>query len=174
MSNIKDIIRELVRDEDLAIHSKVATVKAVREQERTVDLEPIDGSADILGARLSPTIDNTMGVVVFPKIESRVVVSFFSPSRAWVSLVDDPEKTLIDTPELTINGGGKGGLIEIEKLKAEIEKLNSNFNTLKSAVKSAAIVPADGGASFKAALAASLVFSEADLSNITNEKVTHG
>jgi hypothetical protein len=168
--NIKDIIQELAKAPSVEIYSKIAKVTKVDGYR--VDVDPVDGSAPILEALLT-TQEATAGIVAIPKEGSLVVVTFTSNSGAWVSLVNDPERIEITSPEIVFNGGDNKGLIIAQALKTEIDKLNSNFEKIKNVIANAPVTPNDGGASFKAALVSGLTFAKAEIDKTTNDKITH-
>lgn len=70
-------------------NSKVAKVTAVNTTKRTCDVEPLDGTATLFDVRLQAFLDNTEGVVLFPKNGSMVVVTLLSVESAFVSLTSD-------------------------------------------------------------------------------------
>lgn len=171
---LRDLILRIVEEGLGEIRSIICEVESVDESNRTCNLIPVDGSAKILKARLQPDTGKQSGFVQIPKEGSFVVASWISDTLAFVSLVTDPDKILIDTPEIIMNQGSNGGLVVNTKLQVEIEKLNANFTLIKNLITSAPVVPTDGGASFKAALIAGLnAIQSADLSGVTNDKIKH-
>lgn len=176
--NIRDIIKELVKDNDSEIFSKVCKVLSVDEEQRTANLEPIDGTADILNARLQASTAQPTGVAMIPKVGSMVIASFISPSKSWISGVDEPEKILIDAPEMIINGGGLKGLIIYDQLKAELERNKAILEGILGVLRGASIPePGNGSPSaLQAALKAALIGKQTgDFGNhLINEKVKHG
>lgn len=176
--NIRDIMKELVKDNDSEIFSKVCKVLSVDEKLRTADLEPIDGTANILNARFQASTNKATGVVMIPKVDSMVIASFISPSKSWISGVDEPEKILIDAPELIINGGAKNGLIIYDELKAELERNKAILEGILGVLRGASI-PEPGNAApsaLQAALRAALIGKQTgDFGDhLINEKVKHG
>lgn len=75
-----------------------------------------------------------------------------------------------------LNGTDFGGLIKIEELKKELAKMTARIDGIINAVKTAAVSPQDGGATFKANMIASLetLMNKEDFSQIENKKVQHG
>jgi hypothetical protein len=81
---MKELFEQLV-EMPSPYNSKVAKVTAVDTSKRTCDVEPIDGTAEIFDVRLQAFVDNTEGVVLFPKKGSMVVVTLLSIESAFVS-----------------------------------------------------------------------------------------
>ena len=75
-----------------------------------------------------------------------------------------------------LNGTDFGGLIKIEELKKELAKMTARIDGIINAVKTAAVSPQDGGATFKANMVASLetLVNKENFSQIENKKVQHG
>lgn len=94
--NIADIIKSIARDGGEFYH-KICTVNSVDEDARTVDCTPIDEGAPLIGVNLQANQGNDCGVVLFPAVDSYVLVGFLSPAVAVVLLADE-----IDKAEVTI------------------------------------------------------------------------
>ena len=77
---------------------------------------------------------------------------------------------------IELNGTDFGGLIKIEELKKELAKMTARIDGIINAVKTAAVSPQDGGATFKANMVASLetLVNKENFSQIENKKVQHG
>ncbi len=73
------------------VYATVCKVITVDESKRTCDVEPIDGSATIYDVRLQANESDTEGVVVFPKKDSMVIVSFLGKEVAYVALCSEIE-----------------------------------------------------------------------------------
>lgn len=94
--NIADTIKIIARDGGEFYH-KICTVDSVDEDARTVDCTPIDEGAPLIGVNLQANQGNDCGVVLFPAVNSYVLVGFLSPAVAVVLLADE-----IDKAEVTI------------------------------------------------------------------------
>ena len=75
-----------------------------------------------------------------------------------------------------LNGTDFGGLVKIEELKKELAKMSTRIDGIISAVKTAAVVPQDGGAAFKANMIGFLetLVNKENFTQIENKKVQHG
>lgn len=182
MSKLSEVLGQLIKtqEEDYPI---IGVVTSVDEGERTCEVEPANGDADILGVNLQANIEFDNGVVKIPAIESEVIVSFLTKESGYVSLFTELSKIIVDiggqTLELTesgwvFNAGSNGGLININELKTQIDKNSSAISALLLTFNSWVVVPADGGAALKAVAIAQLAGkSTANLANIEDKKVTH-
>lgn len=80
--------------------------------------------------RLNAITTSDKGVVVVPKTDSFVLINRIGESSWFVSLCGDVERITIDAEtEIVINGGGYGGLIKIDDLVDELNRLVQTFNT---------------------------------------------
>lgn len=129
---IREILNEIVKNRD-EIYSIVAKVTEVDEDTRTVDVEPLNGDAEIFGVRLQADQESESGVVIIPKVETNVVVTFLNKSTGFVSLVTEVDKIhvtseteiTIDCDDITINGGDNDGMVIVGEL---VTKLNNIEN----------------------------------------------
>lgn len=156
----------------------IGKVLSVDTEGKTMQVEPLDSQEPELTARLNGSFGNEQYVV--PKTNSIVLVGMINNHEGILlgaSEIDsfrmaiDNKSIELSNESLVFNGGSKGGLIEINKLSREIEKLNSNFEMLAQAISIAPVALGDGGSSFKSALVAALQFQKADVSSTENEEV---
>ena len=129
MLTIREAIQQIVKDNE-EIYSLIATVTEVDENKRTIDAKPIDGSAEIFDVRLQAAESGATGFVQIPENGSEVVITFLSKDTAFVSLCTSVTKLLVDSEEMTINGGNNGGLINISSLVDKINALEDLVNSL--------------------------------------------
>ncbi|GEM55237.1 hypothetical protein B0A58_07450 [Flavobacterium branchiophilum NBRC 15030 = ATCC 35035] len=88
--NIAGAIKALTKLSD-QIYAKVCRVLAINETEKTVDVKPIDDSAEIFDVRLQADSE-TGGLVLFPKKGSAVLVVFINKNNAAVINTSEIEK----------------------------------------------------------------------------------
>lgn len=176
MSGLKNIIRQLA-NEGSSASLLVGTVSAVDTEARTVDVEPINEDAPILGVNLQANQEATVGVVLFPRKGSYVAVAMLSGYAAGVVVltedVESIEVNINDGTKLTItedgislnvkdgitldiddsaavfNGGDLGGLIKIKELTDKLNAIEKDINKLKTVFSSWVPAPQDGGAVLK-------------------------
>lgn len=126
---IGSIVKHLSKNDD-EVYAKVCEVLDVNQDEKTVDVQPIDGTAPIFYVRLQAESE-TGGLVVFPKIGSLVLVVFLNKNNAAVvntSAITNYELKITNC-ELSID---KDGFL----LKKENETLKKIMVDLVTAVKS--------------------------------------
>lgn len=122
-SNIREILRLIVAEEK--VFSK--TCKVLSVDGNFCDVEPIDGSADILDVTLSPT---GTGVRLKPTIGSFVQVTFISDTEAYISAFSEVDKIEVDCNDIVFNGGNNDGLVLIQQLVTKLNNLENKVNTI--------------------------------------------
>ncbi len=153
MSEIANYLRSLVGKQNaLAVLAKVVSLD---EQNNTCEVEPLNEDANLVDVRLSPVLDIEEGLVVYPKIDSVVVVVLLDEATAYVGLVSEILKvklkigdTKLELKEgklqvdinaedgIVFNGGGLGGMVIVGNLVQAfnglanvVNQLINNFNT---------------------------------------------
>lgn len=101
--NIAGAIKTITKSSD-EIYAKVCKVLEVNVSEKTVDVKPIDDSAEIFDVRLQAESE-TGGLVLFPKKGSNVLVVFINKNSAAVVNTSEIEKLelVIENAELQID-----------------------------------------------------------------------
>lgn len=175
--DIREIFEEIIanqidRENFYSILGKAVNVDEVA---RTCDLEPIEANAPRAGIRLQAAESGTTGIVLIPKEGSFIVASFFDKTTGFVSLTSELEKILIDTDLVQYNGGTNGGLININDLVSQLNKVENDLNSLKTALSGWIPVPNDGGAALKVALTNFIAGTLTPTLNtdMEDDKVTH-
>ena len=130
--NISDLINKLIETND-EIFSTVGEVSEVDENARTCTITPANGTAKIVGCRLQSGIDSQSGFVMIPKEGTNAVATFINNQTAYVAMMDELEKIIVDTDLVQFNGGNNGGLINIDPL---VDKINALENALNSLIQS--------------------------------------
>lgn len=131
--NISGVIKKISKSSD-EVYAKVCEVLEVNTQEITVDVKPIDGTAEIFDVRLQAESE-TGGLVIFPKVGSMVLVVFLNKNNA--SVVNTSEITKyelkIENSELLIDKDAF--LVKIENVEFQIDQegflLKKENETLK-------------------------------------------
>lgn len=187
----------------LALHGtemylKVCTVDARHDDTRTVDVTPIDEGAPILGVNLQADQNLQTGFVPFPTEGSEVLVGFLSQAVGAVLLTTQIDKALLtiegseiwvdkDKLSIDINGttlvmekdlstwnGGSETTANATDLKNQLTKVTARIDAIIQAISSSPVSPMDGGATYKAAMTASLAaLQKEDYSNIIDDKIKH-
>ena len=121
-------------------YSKVGTVESVDEAKRTITFKPIRG-ATLEGVRLQAAISNATGLVQIPKVGSKVVVSFFSQTDAFCSAFTEVDKIIIDTELVQLNGGENDGMVLINELVTQINRIEDKLKAHKHVYNAYPAVP---------------------------------
>jgi len=129
---LSDVFEQLVdnvvnKQNYYAIKGKATNID---EAKRTCDLEPFNEMAKRTNIRLQSVVSETLGFVLIPKLNSTIVVSFFDSKKGYVTLTSELEKILIDTNLTQFNGGALGGLIKINDLVTNIQKIETTLEAL--------------------------------------------
>lgn len=166
--NIREAIIKIVENgQNFEVYSKICAVTAIDKDLNVCDVKPLDGDAEILEVKLTATEGNKDGFIIYPKIESSVIVTFLDKDTAFVSMC-----TEID--EFIFNGGKNGGLININTL---IDELNKNNDILKAIIQGFSTfipVPNDGGAALKTTMSSLLSpLNVGDFANMEDKKIKH-
>jgi hypothetical protein len=156
---IGDLINKIVEVPEI-FNSHIGRVVNINKEARTIDVEPLDGTSTIFDVRLQAFIDNTEGVVIFPKNDSEVIVTLLNNQTGFVtsySEIDylqfvandvdlkkeldnmfDLMSSLIDILkqfQLLTNMGTTiqvmpNVVVDLEKLKQKNEQIKSQFNKI--------------------------------------------
>lgn len=96
-------IKKLTKTND-EVYAKVCEVLEVNQSEKTVDVKPMDNTAEIFNVRLQAESE-TGGLVLFPKKGSAVLVVFINKNSAAVVNTSEIEKLelVIENAELQID-----------------------------------------------------------------------
>ena len=182
MGNIGQMIKALAR-QGANIEAQLCTVTAVDAAARTVDCEPLDESAPLLGVNLQANQGLTSGMVLIPKVGSYVIVALMNDGvNGCVIATEEVERmelvigrtSIVVTEDgIVLNGGALGGLVKVEALTARLNGIEESINELKAALSGWVPAPQDGGAALKGAISswASETLVLTDRGDYENEKV---
>lgn len=126
MSNLRDIIKQLIKDNE-EIYSVVCKVVAVDRDKRVCKVEPKNGDAAIFNVRLQSKVSSDIGLVLFPALESDVTVTFLSKELAFVSQTSEIEDIKLDIGEFSL-------LIDAENFTNSVKNvlINATDHTLNA------------------------------------------
>ena len=184
--NIGTMIRQIATQGGSGMGFTVGTVTAVDKAARTVDVQPLNEDAPLLGVNLQAGQGSTVGVVQIPREGSYVMVGYVADGAAgMVLLCDDIEEAQVvikdtDTASIvatedgiTMNGGKLGGMVKVEDITTRLNLIEKDINKLKQAFTGWTPVPQDGGAALKGGVAgwAGRQLTESKRGDYENEKV---
>jgi len=181
MTTIREAI-QLLADKDQEVYSHLAEVTAIDLSARTADVTPLNGDPEVFTVRLQATPSLTDGVVLIPKLNSTVVITWLSNTRAYVALCSEIDEIIIaggtstvDLDQLDFNGAANGGLINITPLVDKVNTLENDLNTLKGIFSGWVPVVNDGGAVLKTASAtwSGQTITPTIAADIEDDKIKH-
>lgn len=128
MSQIKDAIERISRTRE-EIYSLACEVLSVDTDERTCDVRPLNGQADLFACRLQSSMGLVEGFLQVPKVGSTVVVTFLGRNHGYVALCSELEEVQIYCP---VSLGGPAGekAVKGETLNDNLGELNDNLGQL--------------------------------------------
>jgi len=100
MSEIADIIKKMTKTKE-EIYSCVCTVTEIDEEKRLISVKPNNGAAEVFDVRLQVIVSAALGLVVFPKNGSEVIINFLSKELAYVALYSEIEKIQLNIGEMS-------------------------------------------------------------------------
>lgn len=101
--NFAEAIKKLAKTND-EVYAKVCEVLEIDQDEKTVNVKPVDDTAEIYNVRLQAESESG-GLVLFPKVGSMVLVVFINKNNAAVVNTSEIEKLelVIENSELQID-----------------------------------------------------------------------
>lgn len=163
-NEIRNAIKKIVEKDEYG-YCAICTIESVDLIENTCYCIPINGDSDLMNVKL--IANNGTGFLIIPVIGSNVIVSLLSDQTAYVSMFSEVDKIII-------NGGAKGGLVNINDLKTQLASLQNAVDTLKILTGAAITVYSsalDGGAS--ATTFNSAVLPQINFLGLEDTNVTH-
>jgi hypothetical protein len=143
-------------------------VKAVDGNICTVTIDDID----LTDVRLrATTTDNTNQMLIVPKIGSVVILGSLSGDLNELVVLSCDE-----VESITLNGGALGGLIKINELKTQLDKMTARIDGIISAINNGVATPGtDGGAALLTTIKAGLatITNKEAFTAIEDEKIKH-
>lgn len=163
--NIGDLIRKLVENNE-EVYSLPCEVVGVSNN--VAELAPLNGDANLFGVKLIAGTSATP-LLITPTTGSVVIATFLSKDTAFIGLYSE-----IDTIE--IRGNQYGGLIKIDELTKNLDKLTARVDGIIDAINNGVPIPQDGGLGLQNTIKAALatLVNKEDFTQIENEDVTHG
>lgn len=183
MSQIASIIQQLSGTS--SPYLKVCQVTAVDRTARTVDCEPLDESAPLLGCNLQGDQEGEEGLVLFPKVGSIVLVGLVEGADTGAVLLTDELDDLelhigkmsfsVSAEGISFNEGKLGGLVKIETLTKRLNTIEQDINELKQALTTWIPSLGDGGTALKGVITswAGKPLTRTKRTDYEDEKVKH-
>lgn len=149
----------------------------------TCDVKRILDDLVIEDVRLNSTCNEEAGIIIYPERDSSVIVTDIDGHNHFISQFSEIDKIIIKTQnnieieclgEIIINGGNNGGLVMLEKLEDNLNKIKQYLNNLNTAI-STGLGSTVGNAGVAAASTFTGTMSSQSLffENMENEKIKH-
>lgn len=144
--DIKELIQAIAGEDNSVVEGLffVAEVKSATDESCTIDLDGLELSDVRTGAVID---DNTSNLRIKPKVGSKVLVCDMSGNFTQLFVV-----AFSEVDSITINGGSLGGLVNIERLNENLDKIKQYIDDLQtlSATAMTPMAALDEGASVTA------------------------
>lgn len=144
------------------------TVDSVDMDQMTCDVSPVN-DAELFDVRLKAAINgNKDGLIEVPSVGSSALVCLIDkkPDRAFIIKVDS-------VSEVLFYGGKNGGLIKVNELVNQLNKLKAVVDKMQDALLNWVPNPTDGGGALKFQLLGLEQLEKASFEKLENEKVKH-
>lgn len=130
-TDLSQSIQTLAKSND-EVYAKVCEVLEVDQNEKTVNVKPVDDTAEIYNVRLQAESE-TGGLVLFPKVGSMVLVVFINKNTAAVVNTSEIEKFSLVISSCSFEVDNTGFLLqkENETLKKLMADLIAAIKALK-------------------------------------------
>lgn len=143
MANNYDTIRNMLMaavDVPAVLSGKVIEVDT---EARTANID-VDGTT-LPGVLLQPIIDNSTGIVIFPKVGATALCTYNAEYDGWILLqasdidhidiaVGDTSLS-VSTDGIVINNGNNGGLVNVNTLKSAFNAVVTDITAIYTALK---------------------------------------
>jgi hypothetical protein len=164
--------RELARAE---MYCVLCTVNSVDTSERTCEVTPLNGKADLFDVRFQAELSLTEGMFIEPKVNSTVLVAFINSVQAAVVMCSEIENIYIDTQGDTVfNGGQNDGMVKVGDLVTKLNNLENKVNDLvtwTSTHTHTGVTPGPGSTGTAVGIVGTLTPTQQ--SDLENTKVQH-
>ena len=163
--NIGDLIAKLA-DKKEEVYSIICKVSEVSGE--VAELAPLNGDASLFDVKLLAGTSATP-LLITPVVGSTVIATFLSKDTAFVSLYSEIES-------VQIMGDQFGGLIKIEELIKNLDKLTARVDGIIDAINNGVPIPTDGGVGLQTTIkvALALLIDKENFTTMENENIKHG
>ena len=177
--SMKDAIQRMV-NEQIKVQVLVGTVKSVDETKMVCDVD-LTNAPDLLDVRLRSIIDeNDKGVLIVPKKDSHVLVGIIDNriESAFVLSFSEVEKIRLIIDDIELGGNDYKGLVKVEDLVTKMNNMENALNSLVSDFNShthnAPQAPTGTIPTAPPLILSTQNLTQTQVSDLENEKVTHG
>ena len=122
---LQDIIKQIAKSKE-ETYSVLCSVVEVDETQRTIHAKPLNGSAEIFDVRLQTMLSGVIGMVIFPKIGTDVIVNFISKEVAYIALNSEIEKIQLNIGAMSFFVDATNANLNVENLKTTSKNATTN------------------------------------------------
>ena len=183
--NLRRFIKQVGQTKTIPTVS-VGIAKNINGENRTCDIQ-LNDALTLFNCRLNAIIGNyENNILILPKEGSFVAYALLDDRNTEVLVIGYTEidkinikigDTTIDisNDKIELNGGLLGGLIKIEELKSQLDKMTQRIDGIMNALRNSPTGSSDGGAAYKTAITTALssITNKENFGNIEDEKITH-
>ncbi|MBP5372440.1 MAG: hypothetical protein J6Y55_11040 [Bacteroidales bacterium] len=165
---IKDVIQQIAGDGERS-QGLFFVADVVSASDDVCDVQ-VDGLT-LTDVRTGAIADsNANKLRIKPKVGSKVMVADLYGDKTQLIVV-----AFSEVDSITINGGTLGGLVKIQELKTQLNKMSNRIDGIMDALRNSAVVAQDGGAAYKTNIIASLatITDKENFSNMEDTKIKH-
>lgn len=111
---INDVLKQVIDNHlnDLEVYGVVCKVISVNQNERTCEVQPLNGDPDLSEVRLQSDLNSKTGFVVFPKKGSHVIINYINQTTAFVALTSEVESLEIIVQDKSLKFDKNGLLLK--------------------------------------------------------------
>lgn len=157
IGELADVFHRAVKTVSKYMQQIDGVIKSVDEDQFTCVVTVSDSlsSVDYEDVILRVLMGSQASVIEIPVVGCNCIIFFRDGNlgRPSLLMVDKVDKLLLNCNTIVANGGNNGGLINIEGLVTDMNKIRNDVNTLKQVITGWTPVSGDGGAALKAAAA---------------------
>jgi len=137
---------------------------------------PNDSSPILEDVPVSVVGTSTDSFVIIPEEDSLVLAGYTAKETPYCFFTEKAQKIYMNAPEIILNEGDNGGLVNIEDMVSRFNDLEGLHDQLQLDFNTWVPVPSDGGAALKAILSVGYLTKTVPSSTIPefeDTKVTH-
>lgn len=128
---MRELIQELAGTRRTTFAAMLCKVIAIDEQDKTADVEPLNGEADMFDVRFRASLSSDSGFFAVPKIGSAVLVVKTSDVSGCIILTSEVEKIFLVT-----EGQDNEGLVKVNYLFSRLRAIEQYCTQLNALLAS--------------------------------------
>lgn len=145
--NLAESIKKLAKSND-EVYSSIGKVVSVDKDNNTIDVQPVNGDAEILEVRLQSQIASDKGIVVYPSLDSLVIVTWVNEVTAYVAMCEEVDEVSlkIENQEFRIDASGIAHKSGASDLASTVSSMMTLMNDLLTNLTTFKVISSAPGA----------------------------